>query len=65
MTIAYNFIGDELVNKIKVLTITLNDTKSLLSQLEIENKTLKDALMNLASEQNKEDSDSIKEALCA
>lgn len=64
MTMAYNFLGDELVNKIQVLTTILNNTKSLVSQLEIENKILKDALMNLASQQT-EDSDSTNEALCA
>lgn len=64
MTIAYNFLGDELVNKIQVLTTTLNSAKSLVEKLEIENMILKDALMNLAS-QNKEDSDSTNEALCA
>lgn len=64
MTIAYNILGEELANKVKVLTDTLNTTKSLVAKLEIENQCLRDALMNLASEQ-KEDSDSSKEALCA
>lgn len=64
MAIAYNFLGDELINKIQVLTTTLDSTKSLVDKLETENKNLKDALMNLASKQ-KEDSDSNKEVLCA
>lgn len=65
MAIAYNFLGDELLHKIQTLSSSLENAKILVSQLEIENQNLKDALMNLASQKNKKDSDSTQEALCA
>jgi hypothetical protein len=51
-----SFLGDELANKVKVLSIALNKAQKIVSALEEENKNLKDVLNNLTSI-NKEDCD--------
>jgi hypothetical protein len=49
-----SFIGDELANKVKVLSVALNKAQKIVSVLEEENRNLKDVLNNLTS-LNKED----------
>jgi hypothetical protein len=49
-----SFLGDELANKVKALSIALNKAQKIVSVLEEENKNLKDVLNNLTSI-NKED----------
>jgi hypothetical protein len=49
-----SFIGDELANKVKVLSVALNTAQKIVSVLEEENRNLKDVLNNLTS-LNKED----------
>jgi hypothetical protein len=51
-----SFLGDELANKVKILSIALNKAQKIVSALEEENKNLKDVLNNLTSI-NKEDCD--------
>lgn len=46
-----NYIGDELANKVKILSLSLNDAEKIIEQLEQENITLKN-LLELASENN-------------
>jgi hypothetical protein len=48
------FVADELANKVYHLSQALNQAKTIINTLEIENKNLIDAFNNLAS-QNKED----------
>jgi hypothetical protein len=49
-----SFIGDDLANKVKVLSKALYQAENMVLILEQQNESLKDALNNLASE-NKED----------
>jgi uncharacterized protein (DUF2344 family) len=49
-----NYVTDELMNKVYHLTQALNRAEYIVSVLEKENKSLKDAFNNLAS-LNKED----------
>jgi hypothetical protein len=49
-----NYVSDELANKVYHLTQALNKAERIVSILEEENKSLKDAFNNLAS-LNKED----------
>lgn len=58
-----NYVGDELANKVKVLTKALQQANALISKLEEENNNLMDALNNLAS-LNKEDCVADNEAVC-
>lgn len=57
-----NLIGDELANKVKVLSIALRQAENMVMVLEQENQNLKDVLNNLASV-NKKDCDHIYEAM--
>jgi len=58
-----NYVGDELANKVKILTKALEQANSLISKLEEENNNLMDALSSLAS-LNKEDCVLDSEAMC-
>jgi hypothetical protein len=49
-----DYIGDELANKVKILSYALNQAKNMVMVLEQENQNLKDVLNNLTSV-NKED----------
>lgn len=51
---ANSYIGDELANKVKILSKALYEAENILRVLEQENKHLKDVLINLASENNKD-----------
>lgn len=54
MIVMNKFIADELANKVYHLNRALTQAKSIIETLEKENKSLVDALNNLASK-NKED----------
>lgn len=58
-----NYVGDELANKVKILTKALEQANRIISDLETENNNLLDALNNLASV-NKEDCVLDSEAIC-
>lgn len=58
-----NYVGDELANKVKILTKALEQANTLISKLEEENNNLIDALNNLTS-LNKEDCVADNEAIC-
>lgn len=58
-----NYVGDELANKVRILTKALDQANELIHKLEIENNNLIDALNNLAS-LNKEDCVLDSEAIC-
>lgn len=45
----HSYIGDELVNKIKHLSLALGQAESIISSLEKENSRLASALMTLTS----------------
>jgi cell division protein FtsB len=49
-----NYIGDELANKVRVLSQALARAEKIIATLEEENDNLKDVLMDLASENNKD-----------
>lgn len=57
-----SLIGDELANKVKILSIALRQAENMVMVLEQENQNLKDVLNNLASV-NKEDCDHVYEAM--
>ena len=57
-----NYIGDELANKLKALSLSLNNAEKIIEQLEQENVILKN-LLELASENSNTILDS--EAMCA
>ena len=57
-----NYIGDELANKVKILSYALNQAEQMVLVLEQENENLKDVLTSLASV-NKEDCDYVYEAM--
>jgi len=44
-----NYIGDELANKVKVLSSALSQAENMVIVLEQENQNLKDVLNNLTS----------------
>ena len=44
-----NYIGDELANKVKVLSSALTQAENMVIVLEQENQNLKDVLNNLTS----------------
>ena len=48
-----NYIGDELANKVRVLSQALARAEKIIATLEEENDNLKDVLMDLTSENNK------------
>lgn len=58
-----SFIGDELAHKVKVLSRALSEAEKMIQILELENDSLKDALISLASENN-EDLVLDSEAIC-
>lgn len=47
-----SYIADELAVKVKYLQSALSQAETIISTLETENHRLKDALINLASENN-------------
>jgi hypothetical protein len=47
-----SYVADELANKVKHLQFALTQAQSIINTLESENHRLKDALINLASENN-------------
>ena len=49
-----SYVADELIYKVKQLSIALAQAESIISSLEIENNRLKDVLMDLASTDNKD-----------
>jgi hypothetical protein len=49
-----SYVADELLNKVKHLHKALVEAESIIYSLETENKRLQDALMSLASENNKD-----------
>jgi cell division protein FtsB len=49
-----NYIGDELANKVRVLSQALAKAETIISSLEQENSALKDVLMGLTSENNRD-----------
>jgi hypothetical protein len=49
-----NYVGDELANKVRVLSQALNQAEKIIAKLEEENSNLMDVLMGLASENNKD-----------
>lgn len=59
---ANNYIGDELANKVKILSKALYQAENMVKILEQENENLRDAFINLASE-NKEDCDHCYEVM--
>jgi cell division protein FtsB len=46
------YMNDQLANRVKSLQKALNQAESIMNTLELENQRLKDALNNLASENN-------------
>ena len=58
-----NYVGDELANKVRILTKALEQANTLISKLEKENNNLMDALNSLAS-LNKEDCILDSETIC-
>ena len=51
---AVEYINDQLADRVKVLQKALNQAERIITILEQENNNLKDALNNLASENNKD-----------
>ena len=49
---AAEYMNDQLVNRVKSLQKALNQAEKIINTLESENQRLKDALANLASENN-------------
>jgi hypothetical protein len=49
---AVEYMNDQLANRVKSLQKALNQAEKIMNTLEIENQRLKDALNNLASENN-------------
>jgi hypothetical protein len=58
-----NYLGDELANKVKILSLALSDADKIIEILQEENKTLKDILSGLMSI-NKENHADAHEAIC-
>ncbi len=54
MSTMNNYIGDELANKVRVLSQALAKAETIISSLEQENSALKDVLMGLTSENNRD-----------
>ena len=57
------FLGDEIINKLKVLSTALAKAENIIKTLETENQNLKDVLNNLTSI-NKENCDAKYEGFC-
>jgi len=51
---AVEYMNDQLADRVKVLQKALNQAERIITILEQENNNLKDALNNLASENNKD-----------
>jgi hypothetical protein len=49
---ATEYMNDQLANRVKSLQKALNQAEKIMNTLEMENQRLKDALANLASENN-------------
>lgn len=49
-----SYIADELANKVKYLNNALSQAQNIISALEVENNRLRDVLINLTSENNKD-----------
>ena len=49
---ATEYMNDQLANRVKSLQKALNQAEKIMNTLELENQRLKDALANLASENN-------------
>ena len=49
---AVEYMNDQLANRVKSLQKALNQAERIMNMLESENQRLKDALANLASENN-------------
>jgi peptidoglycan hydrolase CwlO-like protein len=49
---AVEYMNDQLANRVKSLQKALNQAEKIMNTLESENQRLKDALANLASENN-------------
>lgn len=49
-----SYVADELANKVKVLSQALSKAEQIIAILEEENDSLKDVLMGLASENNRD-----------
>ena len=49
---AAEYMNDQLANRVKSLQKALNQAEKIMNILELENQRLKDALANLASENN-------------
>jgi cell division protein FtsB len=49
---ATEYMNDQLANRVKSLQKALNQAEKIMNTLELENQRLKDALTNLASENN-------------
>lgn len=49
-----SFVADELANKVRVLSQALSKAEQIIATLEEENDSLKDVLMGLASENNRD-----------
>lgn len=49
-----SYIADELANKVKQLSLALSQAQTIISSLEKENNRLRDVLIDLASENNKD-----------
>lgn len=47
-----NYIGDELANKVKILSQALAKAEKIIEALEEENKMLRNALLGLATEKD-------------
>ena len=52
MSTMNNYIGDELANKVRVLSQALAKAETIILSLEQENNALKDVLIGLTSENN-------------
>lgn len=49
-----SYVADELANKVKHLQLALNQAQNIIDSLEYENNRLKDVLISLASEENRD-----------
>lgn len=58
-----SYVADELANKVKYLHAALSQAQLIISSLESENNRLRDVLIGLASENNR-DLTSNKEVVC-
>jgi len=59
-----SYVGDELANKVKVLSKALNQAELIILKLEEQNKFLTDTLNSLVSHEN-QDCDHKAERICA